>query len=168
MGGFDGGLIVRQDAGFGEDIGVVAKIAGVRRLVAVDRGEPLDDLRAAAMAMHVAEAADVHEDVEAESRAGMEGAECFVVLAAVAQAQLDDLRDASGREPGDQIANLAIGVVAGGVEQRGGQLDFKRLGALNQVHQRRRGDGQTLQNLSGGLSTARRWSGSRSRWAERT
>ncbi len=41
--------------------------------------------------------------------------------------------DASGRQRGDQVANLAVGVVAGGVEQRGGQLDFQGFGALDQV-----------------------------------
>ena len=85
------------------------------------------------MAVHVAEAADVHEDVEAQSGAGVEGAEGFVVLAAMAQAQLDDLRNCGRRKPGDKIANLAVGVVAGGVEQRGGQLDFEGFGALDQI-----------------------------------
>ena len=36
------------------------------------------------MAVHVAEAADVHEDVEAQRGAGVKGAERFVVPAAVA------------------------------------------------------------------------------------
>ncbi len=48
------------------------------------------------MAVHVAEAADVHEDVEPQGGAGVEGAEGFVVPAAMAQAQFDDLRDAGG------------------------------------------------------------------------
>jgi hypothetical protein len=64
----------------------------------VEGGEGLDDLRAAAMAVHVAEAADVHEDVEPEGGSGVEGAEGFVVAAAVAQAELDDLGDAGGGE----------------------------------------------------------------------
>jgi len=71
-------LIIGQDAGFGEDVGVARKVAeaGFR-----SRGgcEGLDDLGAAAMAMHVAEAADVHEDVKAEGGSGVEGAEGFVV-----------------------------------------------------------------------------------------
>jgi hypothetical protein len=69
-----------------------AEIAAGGGLVAVQGGEGLDDLHAAAMAMHVAEAADVHEDVEAQSGAGVKGAQGFVVLAAMAQAQLYDLR----------------------------------------------------------------------------
>ncbi len=88
------------------------------------------------MAVHVAEAADVHEDVEAESGAGVEGAESFVVPAAVPQAQLDDLGDAGGGQGRDEIANLAVGVVAGGVEQRGGELDFEGFGALDEIDER--------------------------------
>ena len=44
------------------------------------------------MAVHIAKSADVHEDVEPESRAGVKGAQCFVVLAAMPQTQLDNLR----------------------------------------------------------------------------
>ena len=87
----------------------------------------------AAVAVHVAEAADVHEDVEAEGRSGVEGAEGFVVLAAVAQAELDDLGDVGGGEAGDEVADLAVGVVAGPVDQRGGQFDFEGFGALDEV-----------------------------------
>ena len=43
------------------------------------------------MAVHVAEAANVHENVKPESRAGTKGAQSFVVLAAMAQTQLDNL-----------------------------------------------------------------------------
>jgi hypothetical protein len=45
----------------------------------VDGREILHDLDAAAMAVHVAEAADVHENVEAELLARGEGAQQFVV-----------------------------------------------------------------------------------------
>ena len=118
-----------EDAGFFESGGV----AGVRRFVAVQRGESLHDLREAAMAVHVAEAADVHEDVEAQGGAGVEGAEGFVVPAAVAQAQLDDLRNARGGKAGDEVANLAVGMVAGRVEQGGGELDFEGFGAFDEI-----------------------------------
>ncbi len=43
------------------------------------------------MAVHVAEAADVHEDVEAEAVAGGEAAEKLVVAAAMFGAEGDDL-----------------------------------------------------------------------------
>jgi len=65
----------------------------------VNRGELLNDLRTAAMAVHVAESADVHEDVEAKICTGMEGAECFVVLAAVTQAKFNDFRNLRARKP---------------------------------------------------------------------
>ncbi len=81
----------------------------------------------------------------------MEGAECLVVLAAMAQAELDDLGDASGGKPGDEVANLAVGVVAGGVKERGGELDFEGLGALDEIDERRSGDGEVAEELGGGL-----------------
>ena len=50
-------------------------------------------------------------------------------------------------QAGDQIANLAVGVMAGRVEQRRGQLDFERLGALDQIDQRApRAMGRSFEN----------------------
>ena len=89
--GFDGGLIVRQDSGFFESGG----IAGVGRLIAMERGESLLDLRDATVPMHVAKAADVHEDVKAKGGTGMKRAKSLVVAAAMLQAKLDDLRNTS-------------------------------------------------------------------------
>ena len=80
----DGGLKIGENAGFGENIDLRAEVATGGGLVAVQRGEGLDDLRRAAMAVQVAEAANVHENVEAESRSGVEGAQGLVVTAAVA------------------------------------------------------------------------------------
>jgi hypothetical protein len=74
-------FVIGADAG-GFDFG--------RRIEAVDGREILHDLDAAAMAVHVAEAADVHENVEAELLAGGKRAQQFVVLPAMAQAKVDD------------------------------------------------------------------------------
>src|SRR5208283_3847942 len=63
----------------------------LRHLVSMSGGIALHDLHAAAMAMHIAEAADVHQDVEAELLPGAEGARNFVMTAAMTQAQIDDL-----------------------------------------------------------------------------
>ena len=111
------------------------------------------------MAVHVAEAADVHENVKAQSGSGVEGAQGFVVLAAMAQAQLDDFGDAGFGQRGDQVANLAVGVVAGGVEQRRGQFDFEGFGALDQIDHRRGCDGADLASNSAAAwaSSARVW-----------
>jgi hypothetical protein len=43
------------------------------------------------MAMHVTKAADIHENVETELLPGAEAAQHFIVLAAMAQAKVDDL-----------------------------------------------------------------------------
>ena len=85
-----------RTAGFFES----GNVAGVRCVVAVECGESLLDLGDAAVAVHVAKSANVHEDVEAEGGAGVEDAESFVVLAAVAQADFDDFGDAGGWEAG--------------------------------------------------------------------
>ena len=45
-------------------------------------------------------------------------------------------------EASDQIANLAVGVVAGGVEERRGELDFERFGALDEIDEWRHCVGQ--------------------------
>ena len=154
----DGGAVVGEDAGFGEDVRTGGQVASAGGFVAVQGGEVLDDLRAAAMAVHVAEAADVHENVEAKGGAGVKGAKGLIVPAAVLQAQLDDFGDAGGGQAGDEVANLAVGVVAGGVEEGGGELDFERLGALNEVDERGGGDGQVFEDFGGGrASSARVW-----------
>jgi hypothetical protein len=103
------------------------------------------------MAVHVAEAADVHEDVETQGCAGVKGTKRFVVAATVAQAELDDFVDAGLGQLGYEIANLAVGVVGSGVKQRGGQLDFKSLGAFDQVYQWSVGYGVVGEEFSGGL-----------------
>ena len=146
-GGVDGGLVGGEDAGFGEAGGV----AGLRGFVAVEGGEVLDDLGAAAVAVHVAEAANIHEDVEAEALAGVEGAEGFVVAAAVAEAEVNDFRDLGGGQGSDDVADLAVAVVVGGVEEGGCKLDFEGLGALDEIDDGGWGDGVGSEKLLGGL-----------------
>ena len=61
-----------------------------RPVVTVPRGVVLHDLHAAPMAVHVAKAADVHQNVEAEFLPGAVGARDFIVTAAMPQPQVDD------------------------------------------------------------------------------
>src|ERR1700678_155594 len=96
MGRADGGAIFRENFGLGEYVGHIPQIAASRSFIAMQAGESLNDLHAAAMAMEVAEAADVHENVESERGAGLKSAQCFVVLAAMFQAQVNDFSAASG------------------------------------------------------------------------
>ncbi len=72
-------------------LGQSCRIDLYRFVVSVRRGVVLHNLHAAAMAMHVAKAADVHQDVEAELLSGAEGARDFIVTPAMTQAHLDDL-----------------------------------------------------------------------------
>ena len=99
-----------------------------RRVVAVGGGEILHDLDAAAMAVHVAEAADVHEDVEAELLSGGELPRQLIVLSAMAQAEVDDFASAGLACGFHGLANLPVGIVALAVDERGGELDFQRIG----------------------------------------
>ena len=53
---------------------------------------------------------------------------------------------------GDEVADLAVGVVAGGVEERGGELDFEGFGALDEIDERRGGGMARLaEEFGGGL-----------------
>jgi hypothetical protein len=142
------GLVVGQDSGLGKEIDIRFKIAAGRGVVAVESGERLDDLGAPAMAMHIAEPANIHEDVEPQGRTGVKGAKCFVVTAAVPQSKLNHFGDASRGKLGDHVANLAVRVMCGGVEQRRSQLNFEGLRALNQVDEGGFRDGQSIQNLA--------------------
>ncbi len=100
------------------------------------------------MAVHVAEAADVHENVKAQSRSGVKCAQRLIVLAAMAQTQLDDLGDARLGQSRNQVANLPVGVVRGRVKQRRGQLHFESFGGLDQIDDRRPCDGAGLASSS--------------------
>src|SRR5207249_4326502 len=84
------GLVARLRAGFGD-------LAG--RFVAEPAGrERLHDLNTAAVAMHVAEAAEVHGNIKAKFLAGSEGARQLVMFAAMAQADVNDLATPRVRE----------------------------------------------------------------------
>src|SRR5208283_2483982 len=87
-----------------------------QHLVAVLGGESLHDLDAAAMTMHVAEAARVHEDVEAELLSGAEAAQHFVILTAMPQAEVDDLAPIPLARNLQRLPHLPVGKVAVFVE----------------------------------------------------
>ena len=98
--------------------------------------------------MHVAEAANVHQDVEAEFLSAAVGARDLVEPAAMAQSQIDDLAALRVAHARDHFANLPIGVMRVLIEQRGGEFDVQRL-VIQQVHQRRRLDRLVRQQLGG-------------------
>ena len=81
----------------------------------------------------------------------MECSQRFVVSAAMAQTQLDDLGDARLGETGDQVPDLPVGVVRGGIEKRGGKFDFKRFSPLDQIDQRSFRNGLVREDFGGGL-----------------
>ena len=111
-------------------------------------GVALHDLHAAAVTMHVAEAADVHQDVEAELLSGAEGARNLVVAAAMAQAQVDDFAALRFGQSLHHLANLAVGMVGVLVEQGGCQLDLQRV-VVEQINHGRGLDGDSAQQLRG-------------------
>ena len=123
----------------------------LRHIVAVQIGETLDRLHATAMAMHVAKAADIHEDVEAQLVAGREGARQLSwrprwrvpsssnsSWRGASRAHTD--RESDGRDSG------------GAVEQGGDDLDldgFVFAGAVgfDQIDERRGLDGRGLHQV---------------------
>ena len=132
--------------------------------VAMEVGEVLEELDAAAMAVHVAEAADVHQDVEAEALTGAEAAQELVVASAMLCAEVDQLGYARGAERGDVAAELAVGEVAVRIEERCGQLDLEGLVVVEQVDDWSWIDGLALHQLgcgggefACGFRTGSRW-----------
>src|SRR4029077_15066864 len=76
--------------------GVVARACACgldfrRRVVTVGSSEALADLNAVAMAVHIAKAANIHENVKPERLPGAERPEDFVVWTAAAEAEVDNL-----------------------------------------------------------------------------
>ncbi len=126
-----------------------------RRVEPVDGRESLHDLDAAAVAVHVAEAADVHEDVEAELLAGGERTRHLVVAAAMAQAEVDDFTALRFASRSDCLAKLPIRIMTVTVQERGGKLDLERVVSrrivIHQINQRRRLDGGVSHQFGGGL-----------------
>ena len=59
------------------------------------------------------------------------------MAAAVAHAEVDDSVAARGGERAHLVAKLAVGVVAGAVEKTCSELDFERVGTIEQVDDRR-------------------------------
>jgi len=133
------------EAGVGE--GGLAGADGL--FVAVEIGVGLEKLDASAMAVHVAEAADVHEDVELEGLAAREGARQLIISAAVLDAEGDEFGDAGGGERGDSALELTPGVVALGIEERGGEFDFEG-GVFDKVDDGSGLDGLVGHELGGG------------------
>src|SRR5260370_8938097 len=95
---------------------VAAPHAGIlhveKHLVAVLRGKSLHDLDAATVTMHVAEAARVHQNVEAELLSGTEAAQHFVVFAAMTKAKVDNLAAETLARNLQRLPDLPLGIVA--------------------------------------------------------
>src|ERR1019366_4102860 len=134
-------FIVGADSG-GLDFG--------RRLEAVDGREILHDLHATPVAVHVAEAADVHENVEAKLLAGGKGTRQLVVASAMAQAKVDDFAAARLARTFNRSTKLPVGVMAVAVEERRGELNLKGIG-IQQIDQQRGVNGGASHQFSGGL-----------------
>src|SRR5260370_17805225 len=101
--------------------------------------------------MHVAEAADVHENVKAKALAGVELAQQLVMPATMAQPEIDDLIALRGCETFHYLANLAIGVVASRIDQGGCQLDLQRR-IFHQIDHRRRLDPNIMHPPPAGIT----------------
>ena len=120
----------------------------LRRVVTVLRGKFLPDLDAPPMAMHIAEAADVHQYVEPELLAGTECAQHFIVLAAMAQSEINDLTANDFTCGCDCLTNLPVRVMTVFVDQRRSQLDFERL-FVKQIDQGRGRDWDVPHQFAG-------------------
>src|SRR5207244_11997720 len=107
-------------------VGNSCRVYFLRCVISVLRRKVLPDLNASAVAVHVAEATDVHENVEAELMPGAEGPKHFIVLAAMAEAEIYDLAAdnfACGR---NGLATLAIRITTVVVAESGCRVAFQR------------------------------------------
>src|SRR6185437_15161960 len=97
----------------------------LRNGISVLRRERLQDLHAAPMTMHVAEAADIHQNVKAQRLAGCELAQQLIMTYAMMNAEVDDLRAARFAERANLPPNLPVGIMTGAVQQRAGNLHLE-------------------------------------------
>src|SRR5262249_53109125 len=100
-----------------------------------------EGLETAAMPMHVAEAADVHQNVETQRLTGGEATQQLVVAAAMPHAEVDNLDLLCLGKSSHAVPNLTERIMARAIEQCGRDFDFKRLASLDQVDHRRGVDG---------------------------
>src|ERR1700722_6590514 len=111
MGSIQGSLEFGEDTRLGEQVDAGFQVARLGNLAAVQGSESLLDLRHTAVTMHVPEAADIHQDVEALSCPSVERAKGFVMAPAMPQPQFDDFRDPGFRKARDNIAHLPVGML---------------------------------------------------------
>ena len=79
------------------------------------------------MTVHVAEAADIHENVETELLACREDARHLVVASAMTQPQVNNFAPSRLARRFNSFAKLPVGIMTMGVEQRGRQFDLHRI-----------------------------------------
>ncbi len=79
------------------------------------------------MAMHVAEAANVHQDVEAHALSGVERTRHLVEASAILHPQGDNLVSLLPAQSLNHAANLPIGMMVVLIKERSGELDLERL-----------------------------------------
>src|SRR5437764_3434285 len=124
-----------------------------RRLVAQSSGRKwLNDLHAAAVAMHVAEAAQVHDNIEAQALPGSEGTQHFIMASAMPKAKVDDLAPARLLQRFNFPPQLTIRIQALLVEQCSRQLHFKWFVFVEQINWRYGLNGFTAHQLARGFS----------------
>ena len=87
--------------------------------------ESLLNLRTAAVAMHVAKAAYVHQDVKLELLPGVEAPQKLIVPPAMPHAQVDNLAALLCRERLHPLRNLPVRVMAGRINQCCGNFYFQ-------------------------------------------
>ena len=100
--------------------------------------------------MHVAEAAHIHQDVEAKLLSGTERSQHLVMPAAMTQSQINDLAANGFARSLYSLANLSIRIVAVLVNQRSSQFHFQRLFS-KQINDGACGDWQITHQLGSHL-----------------
>ena len=108
-----------------------------RNIEAVGRRKILHDLHAAPVAVHVAEPANVHQDVESELLPRGKSAQHLIVFAAIAQAEINDFPASCIPRRNHRLANLPVRIMTVLVKERRCELNLDFI-LIEQIHQRRR------------------------------
>src|SRR5262245_61308285 len=92
------------------------------------------------MTVHIAESANIHQDVESELLSGAERSWHLIVLTPMAQAEINNLLPFFSSARPERLTNLAIGIMTMLVEQGSCELNFQRV-FIQQIDDGRTGDG---------------------------
>ncbi len=108
-----------------------------RKVIPMQIRERLQYLRTLPVPMHIAKAANIHQNVEAQPLPCRELAQQLIMPPAMPQPQVDNLIPPRLRQRSNMVPNLPEGIMASPIKQRRRNLHLQRFPTLHQIHHRR-------------------------------